>query len=116
MKIHAWDQMQGIDFLEKNKEDLGQSFFFDTDTDMDTFIEDMYTEVAKWTYKFAILIVCEDIPRKDIEILLKKSGERVDTIPRQFGTFLQLFPRPLFNIARDTYNATEAHKWEETDA
>lgn len=111
MRQTPFSQLQGINFLENNKEDIGQSFFFDTDTDMDTFLDDMFEQVAKHTYKFAVIIVFEDIPRKDIETLLKEMGERGEAIPRKFGTFMQLFPRTLFNVARNLYNEKEAHKW-----
>ena len=112
MRQRPLSQMQGINFLENNKEDLGQSFFLDTDDDIQTFLEDTFKQVAKHKYKFAVIIACEDRTQKDIEILLEGLEVRGEKIPRKFGTYLQLFPRPLFNIARDTYNEKEAHKWE----
>ena len=112
MRQRPLSQLQGIDFLENNKGDLGQSFFLDTDDDIQTFLEDTFKQVAKHTYKFAVIIVCEDRSRENIETLLKELELRGEEIPRKFGTYLQLFPRTLFNIARDTYNEMEAHKWE----
>ncbi|MCG9133148.1 hypothetical protein J5I95_15835 [Candidatus Poribacteria bacterium] len=116
MRQQPLSQSQGIDFLENNKEEIGQSFFLDTDDNIETFLEDTFNQVAKHTYKFAVIIVCEERSREDLEMLLKELEERGEKLPRKFGTYMQLFPRVLFNIARDSYNQTEAHKWEQLTA
>lgn len=116
MRQQPLHQLQVIQFLENNKEDIGQSFFLDTDDNIETFLEETFNQVAKHTYKFAVIIVCEDRSREDLEMLLKELEERSEKIPRKFGTCMQLFPRVLFNIARNSYNQTEAHKWEQSTA